>query len=129
MTTRRNQIQSRIETAQAEIERLRAEAERIDAMPDFSIAPVGSVVAIATTFRNSPKPFVYIAYLASPGRWYITGEAGYRTAEELAEFLTSRTRQVVAVHPLAEIRTDMPTEAIDLGTVLGAFLANAGQRD
>jgi len=121
MTTRRNQLKARIEGHQAEIERLSAEAEKIDAIPDFSTAPAGTVLAIATTFRGGPKPFVYMAFKPSRNRWYVTGEAGYKSDEELEEFLTSRTRQVVAVEPLAQIVTGL--DSIDLGGLLGAFVA------
>jgi len=123
-TTRRNQLQARIEANQAEIERLQAEAELIDAMPDLSTAPVGSVVAFITTFRSSAKPFTYVAFKSSPTRWYVTGEAGYKSDEELAEFLTSRTRKVISVQPLAEIAVANVTNAVDLADLLRMLREN-----
>lgn len=126
MTTRRDQIQRRIEANQAELDRLQAEAEMIDAMPDFGEAPVGTVLGIVTTFRSSTKPFVYVAYKSSPDRWYITGQDGYTSDEGLAEFMTSRTRKVHDVQVLAELTVGYPG-AVDLGALLGAFLN--GPRD
>lgn len=125
MTTRRDQIQRRIEAGQAEVERLRAEVEMIDAMPDFGEAPVGTVLAVATTFRSSAKPFIYVAFKSSVDRWYITGQDGYVSNEGVAEFLTSRTRRVHDVQVLAELSTGY-VGAVDLGALLGAFL---GSRD
>lgn len=118
MTTRLTQITDRIERLKAEAARLEAEAELINALPDFSTAPVGAVLAIVTTFRSSTKPFVYIAYLASPERWYVTGTADYMSSAGLVEFLTSRTRKVVSVEPLAEINVGNVTNAVDLAALL-----------
>lgn len=122
MTSRRDQIEARLNQHRAEIERLQSEAEMIDSMPDFGEAAVGTVMAVATTFRSSTKPFVYVAFKSSPGRWYITGQDGYVSDEGLAEFLTSRTRKVHSALVLAEIGVTGPMD-LDLGALLSVFLS------
>lgn len=103
----------------------REELERIEALPDWSDAPVGTVVAVALTYGESRRPYIYVLYKPTPMYWVITGQGERYDSDQLNEFLTSRRRKVQDVQVIAELGTHDPLDSAnvmvaDLGALLNA---------
>ncbi len=130
MATRKDQLREQIEAAERTAERAGRELARLEALPDFSQAAEGDVLAILVEWPGGRRSYTYVVIKAG-GRWFVTGQAGGKGDEELTEFLVANRRNVVDIKYLATVLTG-PVETMDLGAFMSLILApgsGAANRD
>lgn len=116
----------RREDLQRTIRRAERELAKLDALPDFDGMREGSVLALAVKYPAG-QAYTYVG-LKAGARWHFTGRNSPNgaTGEQVIQWLTSDTRQVIAVTKIGDVQTvEVPT--VDLGEILSGNVQEVGR--
>lgn len=121
--SRKDELRAAIALAERQAERAARELERLERLPDFDELLDGSVIGITVGWPargGIGRTYVYIAYKVG-GHWFVTGEKGAKTSEELTTFLVSNRRMVGDIQILAtiDVRPEPSAVFLDLGALGG----------